>query len=99
MSVFKASALNLCALAQRYKQTSKKYEVYFNIFQSECSVFSGFSQRYTKNIKKVLFPVICCQASLKRKRNVPFSKEWLIMRNVPISLVLPTCAPMHAHVS
>ena len=24
---------------QRYKQTSEKYEVYFNIFHSECSKF------------------------------------------------------------
>ena len=24
---------------QRYKQTSEKYEVYFNIFYSECSKF------------------------------------------------------------
>ena len=68
-------------------------------FKASAVYFRGFPQRYTKNIKKVLFPVICCQASLKRKRNVPFSKEWLIIRNVPISLVLPTCAPMHAHVS
>lgn len=52
MSVFKASALNLCALAQRYKQTSKKYEVYFNIFQSECSVFSGFSSKIHKKHQK-----------------------------------------------
>ena len=38
-------------------------------------------------------------ASLKRRRSVPFSNEWLIMRNVPISLVFSTCAPMHAQVS
>ena len=24
---------------QRYKQTSEKYEVYFNIFHSECNIF------------------------------------------------------------
>ena len=37
--------------------------------------------------------------SLKRKRRVPFSHEWLIILNSPISLVLFTCAPIHAHIS
>ena len=29
----------ICNILQIYKQTSKKYEVYFNIFYSECSLY------------------------------------------------------------
>ena len=37
-----------CNNLQIYKQTSKKYEVYFNIFLSECRVYS----RFTSNIQR-----------------------------------------------
>ena len=30
-----------CNNLQIYKQTSKKYEVYFNIFLSECRIYSS----------------------------------------------------------
>ena len=42
---FKASAEDLRGLPQRYIQTSEKYEVYFNIFQSECRKSSRFTSK------------------------------------------------------
>ena len=43
---YKASAVNIRGLPQIQKQTSGKYEVYFDILQSECSKYS----RFTANI-------------------------------------------------
>ena len=50
---FKASAVYLRGLPQRYKQTSEKYEVYFNIFQSECSVSSRFTSEIQTNEREI----------------------------------------------
>ncbi len=43
-----------CNNLQIYKQTSKKYEVYFNIFSSECGLYSSLSQIYKQTSKKVV---------------------------------------------
>ena len=37
---------------QRYEQTSKKYEVCFNIFYSKCSVSSRFASKTRTNVRK-----------------------------------------------
>ena len=37
---FTASAVYIRVLSQIYKQTSEKHEVYFNVFYSECSLYS-----------------------------------------------------------
>ena len=47
---FTASAVYVRNSLQRYKQTSEKYEVYFDIYHSECSVCSQFSAKLTKGL-------------------------------------------------
>ena len=48
---FKASAVYFRDLPQKYEQTSEKYEVHFNIFQSECSLFSMFTSKILKQAR------------------------------------------------
>ena len=46
---FTESAVYIRGLPQIHKETSEKYEVYFNIFQSECSIYSRFTSNIATN--------------------------------------------------
>ncbi len=50
---FTASAVYIGVLSQIYKQTSEKYEVYFNIFHSECSVYWSFISNIQTNEQEI----------------------------------------------
>ena len=51
---YKASEVYIRGLPQIYKQTSGKYEVYFNILQSECSIYSRINLKADTNFCFVL---------------------------------------------
>ena len=42
-----------CNNLQIYKQTSEKYEVYFNIFFGECRVYSRFTSNIQTNEQEI----------------------------------------------
>ena len=50
---YKASAVYIRGLPQIHKQTSGKYEVYFNILLSECSIYSRFTANTGTNERKI----------------------------------------------
>ena len=57
----------ICNILQIYKQTSKKYEVYFNIFLSECRVYSRFTSNIATNEQETTSLLDCF---LQRVRSV-----------------------------
>ena len=50
---YKASEVYIRGLPQIHKQTSGKYEVYFDILQSECSIYSRFTANKQTNERKI----------------------------------------------
>ena len=69
---FTASAGYFRGLPQRYKQTSEKYEACFNIFHSECRLFS----RLTSKIQKKYFEV-----NLKDTKKIYSIKRTIISKS------------------
>ena len=61
---FTASAQYLRVQPQRYKETSEKYEVYFNIFHSECAIiFEIYLKDTKKRVRNMKFASIFFTAS------------------------------------
>ena len=50
---FTASAVYIRGLPQIYEQTSEKYQVYLDIFQSKCSIYSRFTSNIVTNEREI----------------------------------------------
>ena len=76
-------------MQQRYKETSEKYEVYFNIFHSECAIiFEIYLKDTKKRARNMKFTSIFFTASALYLQGLPqrydnkFRNPWTLVKEI-----------------